>query len=308
MSKPIIEIRNVSRSFKNLKAVNDLSLTINEGEYVALLGPNGAGKTTLIEMIEGIQQPDHGEILINGMNWKDHEHTLHSLIGLSLQETKFIDKLKTDETLDLFGSFYGLNSSQTEEILDLVNLREKRKAFTVNLSGGQRQRLALGIALMNKPKVILLDEPTTGLDPGARREIWNILQQLKSQGTTMILTTHYMEEAEVLCDRILIMDKGKFLAEGTLNELTAKHGEGEIIELKTDRIFNITENTFSGIRKINWITPNLEAKILVDSIGNILPGILNHIAGQGATITELECRKMTLDDLFISMTGRHLHE
>lgn len=307
MAQPVIEIRNVSRTFKAVKAVDDLSLTIKEGEYVALLGPNGAGKTTLIEMIEGIQRPEKGEIRIMGMNWKEHENKLHALIGLSLQETRFIDKLRTDETLDLFGSFYGLGNDRTEEILDLVNLQEKRKSFTVNLSGGQRQRLALGIALMNNPKIILLDEPTTGLDPGARREIWKILEKLKTKGTTMILTTHYMEEAEVLCDRILIMDKGKFLAEGTLSELTARHGEGEIIELTCDGDFNLNENG-KGIKKINWIIPARKARIVVDNIGVSLPEILNLISEQKVKATELECRKMTLDDLFISMTGRHLHE
>jgi ABC-2 type transport system ATP-binding protein len=307
MAVPSIEIKNVSKSFKSVKAVNDLSLTIHEGEYVALLGPNGAGKTTLIEMIEGIQQPDKGEIIIMGNNWKENENELHNLIGLSLQETRFIDKLRTDETLDLFGSFYQLEKSRTEEILDLVNLQEKRKTFTANLSGGQRQRLALGIALMNNPKILLLDEPTTGLDPGARREIWKILEKLKGKRTTMILTTHYMEEAEVLCERILIMDKGKFLAEGTLSELTARHGEGEIIELKCEADIVLNEN-IKGIRKINWIVPDRSARIFTDNIAATLPEILSSIASQNVKVSALECRKITLDDLFISMTGRHLHE
>ena len=224
---PVIEIKNVSKSFKEIEAVKNLTLTIYEGEYVALLGPNGAGKTTLIEMIEGLQKPDAGTVLILGMNWKEHEQKLHQKIGLSLQETKFIDKITTKETLDLFGSFYGLSPARTEEILELVNLTEKRKAYTSQLSGGQRQRLAIGIALLNNPKVLLLDEPTTGLDPGARREVWKILEKLQRDfKTTMILTTHYMEEAEILCERILIMDKGEFIAAGTLPELSARHGEG----------------------------------------------------------------------------------
>ncbi|MBX9852056.1 MAG: ABC transporter ATP-binding protein [Cytophagaceae bacterium] len=304
---PVIEIKNVSKTFKTVKAVNELSLTINQGEFVALLGPNGAGKTTLIEMIEGIQSPDKGEIHIMGKTWKGHAHELHHLIGLSLQETKFIDKLNTEETLNLFGSFYNLPKSRTEEVLDMVNLQAKRKTFTVNLSGGQRQRLALGIALLNNPKILLLDEPTTGLDPGARRELWYILEKLKKEyNTTMILTTHYMEEAEYLCERILIMDKGRFIAEGTLNELTQKHGEGEIIEINLDKEINLSG--ISGIKKTNWEIPNQKGRIYVDNIAETLPALTAITSTQNIKILELECRRMTLDDLFISMTGRHLHE
>src|SRR5688572_19335920 len=253
---PIIEITEVTKTFKDITAVNNLSLTIYEGEFVALLGPNGAGKTTLIEMNEGIQKQDRGNISILGMNWKEHEHSLHHLIGLSLQETKFIDKITAEETLNLFGSFYGLDKKRTEEILGLVDLQEKRKAYTVNLSGGQRQRLAIGIALLNNPKVLLLDEPTTGLDPGARREIWKILERLRQDfNTTMILTTHYMDEAEILCERILIIDQGQFLAAGTLQELNARYGEGDLIEITFASNFDIGAANLSGVKRLNWIDP-----------------------------------------------------
>jgi ABC-2 type transport system ATP-binding protein len=304
---PVIEIRDVSKSFKDIKAVNNLSLTIHEGEYVALLGPNGAGKTTLIEMIEGLQKPDSGTIRILGMNWKDHEQKLHHQIGLSLQETKFIDKITTKETLDLFGSFYDLAAGRTDEILELVNLTEKRKAFTNQLSGGQRQRLAIGIALLNNPKVLLLDEPTTGLDPGARREIWKILEKLRHDfKTTMILTTHYMEEAEVLCERILIMDKGQFIAAGTLAELNARHGEGDLIEITFAEEFDIGAAQIRGIKRLNWANPHRQAQIFVDNISEVLPSIIESTKAGNIRITALTSRKMTLDDLFISMTGRHL--
>jgi ABC-2 type transport system ATP-binding protein len=307
--KPVIEITSVSKSFKELKAVDDLSLTINEGEYVALLGPNGAGKTTLIEMIEGIQKPDHGSIHILGMNWKQHAQKLHHLIGLSLQETKFIDKITTEETLNLFGSFYGLTQNRTEEILELVNLQSKKKTFVVNLSGGQRQRLAIGIALLNNPKVLLLDEPTTGLDPAARREIWKILEQLRQAvGTTMILTTHYMEEAEILCERILIMDKGKFIASGTLSELNARHGEGDLIEISFGSDFDISAFGIAGIKKVDWLESQTKARIFVDDITESLPAIIGAATNSNINVTALASRKMTLDDLFISMTGRHLNE
>ena len=219
-NSPAIEVKNVFKFFKNVKAVNGVNLIIKQGQFTALLGPNGAGKTTLVEMIEGIQKPDKGEISILGKNWEGNEKELHKSIGLSLQETRFIDKLTTEETLKLFASFYYLGDERVDEIIEIIGLNEKRKAYTINLSGGQRQKLAMGIALLNKPKILLLDEPTTGLDPNARREIWTILLKLKNESqTSLILTTHYMEEAEQLCDYIIIIDNGKILLEGTREQL-----------------------------------------------------------------------------------------
>lgn len=221
MNKPaVIDVRDVWKSFRSVEAVRGVSLSIPPGSYVAILGPNGAGKTTLVEMIEGIQKPDRGEITIFGKKWKSHEDELHRLIGLSLQETRFIDKLRVSETLLLFASFFDLGRERVEEVIRLTGLEEKKRSYVVNLSGGQRQRLAIGIALINNPAILLLDEPTTGLDPNARREIWDILKSLRDKSeTSMILTTHYMEEAENLCDYIIIMDRGRILMEGTLGEL-----------------------------------------------------------------------------------------
>jgi ABC-2 type transport system ATP-binding protein len=216
MTPPVIEVKNVWKSFKTVQAVKGMNLRIPKGQFTALLGPNGAGKTTLVEMIEGIQKPDSGDITIMGKNWKGNEDELHRIIGLSLQETRFIDKLRVTETLQLFASFFNLGRERVNEIINIVGLGEKRKSYVVNLSGGQRQRLAIGIALINTPAILLLDEPTTGLDPNARREIWDILHRLKTESeTSMILTTHYMEEAENLCDYIVIMDNGIILREGT---------------------------------------------------------------------------------------------
>jgi ABC-2 type transport system ATP-binding protein len=190
----VIEAKNVWKSFKTVQAVKGINVRIPSGQFVAILGPNGAGKTTFVEMIEGIQKPDSGDITILGKHWKGNEDELRRIIGLSLQETRFIDKLRVSETLNLFGSFFDTGSERTDEILGLVGLEEKKRSYVVNLSGGQRQRLALGIALINSPAILLLDEPTTGLDPNARREIWDILYRLKERsGTSMILTTHYME-------------------------------------------------------------------------------------------------------------------
>jgi len=220
MTPSVIEVKNVWKSFKTVQAVKGINLNIPRGQFTALLGPNGAGKTTLVEMIEGIQKPDSGDITIMGKHWKGNEDDLHHIIGLSLQETRFIDKLRVTETLQLFASFFNLDRERVSEIINIVGLQEKKRSYVVNLSGGQRQRLAIGIALINTPAILLLDEPTTGLDPNARREIWDILHRLKNESaTSMILTTHYMEEAENLCDYIVIMDNGIILREGTREQL-----------------------------------------------------------------------------------------
>ena len=230
---PVVEVRNVHKSFKRVHAVKGVSLAIEKGRFVGLLGPNGAGKTTLVEMVEGIQTPDKGDIRILGKTWQADADELHRAIGISLQETRFIDKLTVWETLRLFASFYNLNKSRVGEILALISLTEKQDAYTVNLSGGQRQRLALGLSMINRPQILILDEPTTGLDPNARREVWSILLDLKERThTSLILTTHYMEEAEQLCDYIMIMDRGEVLKEGTLKALLADDPDEKVLSAK----------------------------------------------------------------------------
>jgi ABC-2 type transport system ATP-binding protein len=215
-----IEVKNVYKSFKDVQAVRGISLSIQSGEFIALLGPNGAGKTTMVEMMEGLRKPDNGTIRVMGKTWEKHETELRKIIGLSLQETRFAEKLSVHETLDLFAGFFELGSQRVDEIIGLSGLAEKQKSLVGTLSGGQRQRLALAVALLNHPLILFLDEPTTGLDPHSRFDFWNILKELKTQGkTTLILTTHYMEEAESLCDRIIIMDEGVILREGSLKEL-----------------------------------------------------------------------------------------
>lgn len=237
-----IEIKNIVKSFKDVKAVKGVSFTIPQGTFLALLGPNGAGKTTLVELMEGLRKPDSGEILINGKSWHKHEKELRKVIGLSLQETRFTDKLTVYETLRLFASFFGLGHPRVNEVLALTNLEEKQKAMVNALSGGQRQRLALGVALLNRPEILFLDEPTTGLDPKARLDLWNILHDLKQQGnTTLILTTHYMEEAETLCDDIIILDHGTILQKGTLSQLldgSAKNLDELFIQLTGRHLHN----------------------------------------------------------------------
>lgn len=306
----MIEIISVSKSFKGFKAIDHLSLKIKKGEYLALLGPNGAGKTTLVEMIEGLQFPDEGDIIVNGLRWKNDSTKLRNLIGLSLQETKFIDKLTVYETLELFGSFYGLSKARAVEIMKVVNLEVKAKDYTVNLSGGQRQKLALGIALLNDPQVLLLDEPTTGLDPNARREIWDILLKLKEEhGTTLILTTHYMEEAEQLCDRIVIIDNGKILGDGSLESLLATFSKGEIISFQFDRgLHEESLRKIKGVQELVWLPEEGRGKLIVDDITHSLPLFLELIKEEKIELKELGSRKKTLDDLFVAMTGRRLNE
>jgi ABC-2 type transport system ATP-binding protein len=236
-----IDVRDVFKSFNDVQAVRGVSMAIRPGEFVALLGPNGAGKTTMVEMMEGLRKPDKGEILIQGKNWKQHERELRKIIGLSLQETRFTEKLTVRETLRLFASFFELGTERVSEVIALTGLESKQKSMVGALSGGQRQRLALAVALLNTPLILFLDEPTTGLDPHSRLDLWNILKVLKDKGeTTLILTTHYMEEAESLCDRIIIMDEGKIIKEGKLEDLLDENSRN------LDQLFiNLTGKTLS---------------------------------------------------------------
>jgi ABC-2 type transport system ATP-binding protein len=308
--KAVIDVKGVHKSFKTVQAVRGIDLSIKEGQFLALLGPNGAGKTTLVEMIEGIQKPDKGEILIMGRKWKGNENELHRMIGLSLQETYYIDKLNVFETLKLFASFYTLSNDRCLEIMELVGLTEKRKAYVVNLSGGQRQRLALGIALLNDPKILLLDEPTTGLDPLARREIWAILLDLKKRSnTSMILTTHYMEEAEQLCDQIVIIDNGKILKEGTLKQLLEDNKGENIVNFSLEEM-NVSLDTLCGEKKfdIHWDAITGKGQVILSQLENELPEFLRFLHINNLRIRHIESQKKTLDDLFTSLTGRHLHE
>ncbi len=306
----VIEVQDVHKSFKAVHAVRGVSLRIKQGQFVALLGPNGAGKTTLVEMIEGIQKPDSGEISILGKKWKGNEDELHRVLGISLQETRYIDKLTVSETLRLFASFYQLGDTRVREIITTVGLEEKKKSYVVNLSSGQRQRLALGIALLNSPTILLLDEPTTGLDPNARREVWSILLDLKKQAkTSLILTTHYMEEAERLCDTIVIIDKGKILREGTLAELVDEdHGEKMIeftLENGPPAMDLVQKDTPFEIR---WDTANEKGVVTIGHMETELPEFLAFLQKKNLRLKNMECRRRTLDDLFTSLTGRHLHE
>jgi ABC-2 type transport system ATP-binding protein len=313
----MIQIESVTKSFKNLRAVDHLSLAIPAGQFLALLGPNGAGKTTLVEMVEGLQTPDSGQITLFGLTWARHGTQIRAKLGLSLQETRFVDKLTVRETLELFGSFYGLPRGRSQEILRLVDLEAKANTFTVHLSGGQRQRLALGVAVMHRPELLILDEPTTGLDPNARRDLWQILLDLKQQtGTTLILTTHYMEEAERLCDRIVIMDQGKILADGTLAQLLAQYAQGELITFgiggPPEQVAALEPQLaqLPGYLALQPLPPpdgvSYHAQLLVQDLATALPALLELLKAEAVPLLQIGSRKKTLDDLFVAMTGRNL--
>jgi len=307
---PVIEVKNVWKSFKTVQAVKGINLNIPKGQFVALLGPNGAGKTTLVEMIEGIQRPDKGDISIMGKKWKGNEDELHKIIGLSLQETRFIDKLRVSETLLLFAGFFNLGKERVNEIINIVGLEEKRKSYVVNLSGGQRQRLAIGIALLNNPAILLLDEPTTGLDPNARREIWDILRALKTESeTSMILTTHYMEEAENLCDYIIIMDNGIILKEGTLQQLLVDDTGEKVVEFTAERAFLHEEMSSPDLPfLIHTGETGEKGFVTLSNFETELPAFMSFMKSKNITLKHMECRRKTLDDLFVSLTGRKINE
>ena len=307
-NQPVVSAVNIHKSFKEVKALDGVDLEIQPSQFTAVLGPNGAGKTTLVEIIEGIQFPDKGDIRLFGKHWKHNKDELHHLIGISLQETLFEDKLTVRETLRLFGSFYELTEKRVDEILDMVNLQEKHRSYVVHLSGGQRQKLALGLALINNPMLLILDEPTTGLDPTARREIWDILRSLKEkQGTSMILTTHYMEEAESLCDQIVIMDKGKVLARGTLEELISASQTNEIIQFRLAGQKNVPDfSKFINVKEIKYDEVTDQFTLHVTNTSEFLPDLIRYLNEAGCKVSELRCRYVTLDDIFIQMTGRKL--
>ncbi len=304
-----ISLENINKFFGRLHAVKNLNLKIPKGIYLALLGPNGAGKTTLVEMIEGIQTPSSGKISIFGMNWKEHERELRKILGFSLQETRFIDKLTTEETLSLFASLYSAPKSKVKEMLELTGLDSKAKSYTENLSGGQKQKLALCVAIINSPKLLILDEPTTGLDPKARREIWDILLKLKTQNTTMILTTHYMEEAEKLCDRIVFVNNGTILADGTLQELLLSKNMSDYIEIESEQ--EIDSSLLFNLPKIKSVTQQENRKklqIYTHDSTEFLEHFFHYIREKNIKIKSLQSRKMTLDDLFLKLSGRHLED
>jgi ABC-2 type transport system ATP-binding protein len=303
-----LAIRGLKKSFGDVAAVNGLDLEVARGECFGLLGPNGAGKTTTIEICEGLTSPDSGIVELLGMNWRHQANALRQRIGIQLQETQFPEKLTVEETLRLFRSFFDQGIT-VEKSIEMAQLEEKRKSRVGGLSGGQKQRLAMACALVGDPELLFLDEPTTGLDPQARRNLWDLVDQLKCAGRTIILTTHYMDEAERLCDRVAVMDHGRIIALGTPKELIASIGGDQIVE------FAISDGAVVDPALLTRI-PGVEShrlhaglhQLFVSELHTTVPPIFASLASQGAHLTEFRTHSATLEDVFVSLTGRNLRD
>jgi len=303
-----IRCRNLKKTYDGkVEAVRGIDLAIAPGECFGLLGPNGAGKTTTIEILEGLLQPTSGEVEVLGMTWPGHERELREWLGISLQETRLSEKLTVGETLELFASFYR-HPASTTHVLEEMSLTEKADARVGTLSGGQKQRLAVATALVGNPKILFLDEPTTGLDPQSRRQLWEIVRQFQQRRGTVLLTTHYMDEAERLCDRLAIIDQGKIIASGTPEELIAGLRGHHVVE------FAIRGN---GGNQDLWASlPGVQSVrnedgyycLQVDEPHLTIPALISLIDNEGWRLAHLNTRQASLEDVFVHLTGRHLRE
>ena len=294
-------------------AVDGIDLAIQRGECYGLLGPNGAGKTTTVEILEGILAPSAGEVELLGMSWARDDLRLRERIGVALQETRLPERLSVREVLDLFRSFYRRSRSVAELLAD-VELTEKRDAWVGKLSGGQRQRLAIACALVGEPDILFLDEPTTGLDPQSRRQLWDLVLRFRAAGGTVVLTTHYMEEAARLCDRVAIVDHGRIIKEGSPAELIRSLGAQHVIEFALEGgaagAAAVGEADLLALPAVTGarIAPDGGCGLTVTEPARALPALIALVSGRGAALAHLETRHATLEDVFVTLTGRHLRD
>ena len=304
-----LRVSHLRKAYKDVVAVDDLSLDVRPGECFGLLGPNGAGKTTTMEICEGLAPADSGDVELLGMRWSSDAAELRQRLGIQLQETQLSDKLTVAETIRLFRSFFRRGPAPSE-VVALVQLEEKRNSRVGALSGGQKQRLALACALVGDPDLLFLDEPTTGLDPQARRQLWELIERFKSAGRTILLTTHYMEEAERLCERVAIVDRGKTIAMGTPRELIASIGVEHLVEFSTGasaRAFDARPlSRLEGVREVR--EDNGTLRMQVTELHRAVPALLDELTRQGVPLTELRTHSASLEDVFVALTGRHLRD
>jgi ABC-2 type transport system ATP-binding protein len=305
--EPVIDIKGLVKRYGSLTAVADLDLAVEQGEIFGILGPNGAGKTTTLEMIEGLRTPDEGTIRVAGYDAIEESETVRRLIGVQLQTTALFDYLSAAELIQLFGGLYSLDVSATriDELLGMVGLEEKRNARVNALSGGQKQRLSITLALVNEPVIAFLDEPTTGLDPAARRELWNTVRTIRDAGTTVVLTTHYMEEAEVLCDRVAVMDRGRLIACDTPSGLIRGLGMAAKVQAEISD-GSLPPDALSALPGVTGdASENGHLELQTTNVQQTLVALLELAARQGVTLTDLSSTRATLEDVFLSLTGRH---
>jgi ABC-2 type transport system ATP-binding protein len=306
-SCPAVRCTGLVKRYEDVTALDGLDLEVGRGECFGLLGPNGAGKTTTVEIMEGLTVPDAGSVEVLGWRWGEaHDQELRERIGVQLQETQLADKLTVEETIRLFRSFYR-RGREVDEVVEIVGLESKRRSRVHKLSGGQRQRLALACALVGAPDLLFLDEPTTGLDPQARRKVWEVVERFRAEGGSILLTTHYMEEAERLCDRVAIVDRGRMIALDSPAALVASLEAEQIVELRTRNELDAARlESAPGVsgatrRNGSW-------RLRVTHIGEALPSLLAAIERQGGGVESLTTHEPTLEDVFVSLTGRGLRD
>ncbi len=314
MTAPAIELQQLRKTFRKgretVVAVDGLDLRVECGEVFGLLGPNGAGKTTTVEICEGLQRQDSGVVRILGQQWgTGADAALRARLGVCLQETRFHDKQTVRETVALFAAFVRGGRS-VDEVLELVALREKAGARQKDLSGGQRQRLAVATALLGSPELLFLDEPTTGLDPQSRRQLWEIVRDYQRRGGSVVLTTHYMDEAYQLCDRVGVVDRGRLIALGTPDELIRSLGAAQFVAFDVDRLDGVVSRAelaaLPGVAQCTMAATS--AELTVASVHTTVPALLELLASRHIELLDLSTRRATLEDVFVHLTGRHLRE
>jgi ABC-2 type transport system ATP-binding protein len=302
----VIRVTDLKKYYGEVRAVDGVSFEVRPGEIFGLLGPNGAGKTTTVEILEGLREPDNGEVRVLGLDVAKNADALKPRIGVSLQTAAMYPKLTVVELIDLFRSFYP-KSRPTDELIESLGLGERRGAQSKDLSGGQRQRLAVALALVNDPELVFLDEPTTGLDPAARRALWTLVEDLKASGTSVLLTTHYMEEAEILCDRIAIMDHGKVLEMGTVEELVSNHFKERAVRFDSDATLDAALlEPLPGVTSV--AIDDTDTLVYTKDVGATIGALLTAAEARGVEPQNLGIRRASLEDVFLALTGRALRD